>query len=570
MGSLRSPCVVTCLVALFAGCSASESHETGASRDAGSDVERDASDNGRTETGPRDASSKRDSGGAVRDDAPDHADASTLTGVKVSSGTFLVEYATSDDYAIVYDAAFDVLAVSPTGSTTQIVAGAAVPWLYSPSGSSWSTVVPYGLGGTLEDGSPVPLVDATLYVWSRALGSTQIATQSNGPLSVSLDGSYVIYTDSADVSGSTGNIGISGTDGSGAMDLVTGVLIDDLSEACSPWAVFDGDYAIVEYCKAGEAGTPSGYSMSTFKRGTAGWVEALVVDSLQNSIADKVGLNLASAPFGASSTVSIQGLASATQIPLSSSFGAPANGSPYIYLSNESTFVLFTQASGALGKATIASPATPGSPAPTLSTIASPGDVSGFYLMSPDEKWDVDYAGALDSASGYPTSLTLRNVGTGSATSVVAPGSSPAECVGFTSESSMLLYIDSLTSMVSPQAGSLWTGRLHTLSVTGGAPLTIVDTPSVYTAVSLGGTRIAYDANLVTTPGDGLIDVTSADLYVADATVASTGTLIATGASYNWSSTADNKYLFYSINSAPSGDGGTFASAQGLYVVTLP
>ena len=103
----------------------------------------------------------------------------------------------------------------------------------------------------------------------------------------------------------------------------------------------------------------------------------------------------------------------------------------------------------------------------------------------------------------------------------------------------------------------------------------------MWVATPIAGTGLLYNQNfkptvgsiptLTTMPNGGA----SADIYVADASKASAGTLFITGADseeQNLYLTSDKKTLFYTFSQLTTGDGGAIepAKGDGLYVVAVP
>jgi hypothetical protein len=191
------------------------------------------------------------------------------------------------------------------------------------------------------------------------------------------------------------------------------------------------------------------------------------------------------------------------------------------------------------------------------------------------------------SGNVAPTTLNVRNLSTGTAVPVVT--SAYAATFGadysFTTDGKYLLYSTDLTTvtMASGQGGSV--GTLYSFPLAGtsaSAALGIVPTSSakVWSAAPLTGSKIVYNQNFKVLTGNyGILSflpngAASADLYIADASQASPGTLLVTGADASdyFYTTKDKSKLFYSFSRIALGDANSTVAAagDGIYVVAVP
>jgi len=488
---------------------------------------------------------------------------------------------TSDDYLVYFDAKNGVSATDITGTVTQIAPG--------PTTDGGIGPIVAGIGGdivailtdytTQTVSGVVQPVAGTLSIWSHTLGSLrQVATGSTGILAIAPSSSYVVYTDGSDPTGKKGNIGVVSGTAAGATDLAKSVVIDITSTTCSPWATVDAQYVVTSTCALDDGGnlTPAirswngAASWSSVVLATGGGVSSPYESGAVNFVTDTIGddvLTLSGTPTVA---LSAHGITSATALPILASFAAPTSGTEFFYLSHASTFAVFTQSTGELGLATFATP----SSTPVVKTLSTQA-VLGVQTVSPDEKWDVDYGTAVDTSTGAPTSLNLRNLSTGAATALIVSGSGLATTFGgvnaFTTDSSYVVYSTDL-KVVGTEAS---TGTLFTASVANGAINQIVTNTSVWNASPLTGTNLVYSQNYLpnTTVTDLPNGAATADIYTVAAGGSGPGTLVVAGADapdYFWV-THDKSHMFFTFSQLRTVDGGFgLFNTDGLYSIALP
>jgi hypothetical protein len=422
----------------------------------------------------------------------------------------------------------------------------------------------------------------TLSVWSKTLGTLKpVATNAWGVMNVASDSSYFVLLDQEAADVTHGNIAVAAADGTGLTDVVTDVATDLISATtCAPWAAFDGAYLVTSSCPFQDAGTGqaqiasftgTGWATRTVLATSAGPSSPYVAPQVVNFTTDTIGDNVLT--LNGAGDLFSQGIASTTQTALAP-FGTPTGGSELFYLSTKSQFALFTDATGALQKATYASPAS----VPTVDSapLAAAGTVLGVAAISPDENYDVDFD-SLGTAAGLsiPTSLNLRNIQTGAVTSLATDLS---YTFAFTDDGSYVIYSANLVPVTGVTG---LTGTLQAANVSTGAINVQVGGTSatVWDAAPLSGTGIIYNQNykpFTNVPSGFTVPngSASADIYIADATAASPGTLLVTGADApaGFYVTSDKKHLFYSFTQLVTGDGGTvvLANGDGLYSIAIP
>ncbi len=276
----------------------------------------------------------------------------------------------------------------------------------------------------------------TLAVWSKALGTLKtLGSAAFGPLNVAPDSSSIVYADHCDADATKGNIAVVGADGTGSVDILTNVVIDETSTTCAPFVLYSGSYLVVSYCQLSDAGVAGNPQIASFD-GKNSWNKTVLVTNAGpsspfvapgsiNVTVDTLGDNVLTVGGGTgdggTTGLYSQGTASATPRTSLSPFGVPTNsdgtGDEFFYLSTKSAFALFTGADGSLQKATYSSPTS----VPTVDStpLAPAGSVLGVAAISAKEDYELDYDTPLSTTIGVPTSLYLRNLATGTAVQLV-------------------------------------------------------------------------------------------------------------------------------------------------------
>jgi len=588
------------LAPLAAGCGSNSSSGTGDSGgkpDTGV-THHDAGVSNDTGTPKHDTGTPKHDTGVPSQDTGTGGDAGTITvtpapGSKmIASGIIQVLGKTNDDYLVFYDATQGVSVADKTGTVTQIAKG--------PPDGGLGPNFAYALGNfvfftvnytTHSVSGQTELLSGDLMVWSHTLGTaTKLASKAVGQAYIATDSSYIAYLDNATgATGTYGNLGVVAAADiatTGGTDVLTDIVIDTSSTTCAPIAEFSKTTLVASACQQIDGGnsppTVTAFSGAawtpTVLLASAGPVNISAFPGALNFAVDTAGVNALVLGSGASAQLSVVGLGGTGLTSLLTPFGAIANGTPYFYLSNASAFALFTEPSGAFGKATITGqdPTT----ATVTTLVPATSKVFGVAGISPDEKYDVDYNTALDSSTGSPSTLNLRNIATGTSVPLLnnAIGNVFGSTNTFTADSSYVVFTGDLTAVPQANGGIASVGSLQTAAVATGTINTLVPASGkVWDSESLaGGTKLLYNQNYVTGPtlSTGALPNggATADLYTADAAMASPGTLFITGADANYYATSDGKSVFYSFTQLAAGDGGTASvvAGDGVYVVALP
>jgi hypothetical protein len=134
---------------------------------------------------------------------------------------------------------------------------------------------------------------------------------------------------------------------------------------------------------------------------------------------------------------------------------------------------------------------------------------------------------------------------------------SPVFPLGFTADGTYVMFSSHLVSngiMSGLNQGSV--GDLRSAQLKAGTTPVVVDSQlTVWNATGTHGTKIVYNTNYNGMVPYAINGTASADLYNADASQASTGTLIITGADANYYLTADKTHLIYSLSAGAMSDG---------------
>jgi fibronectin-binding autotransporter adhesin len=585
------------LASLVAGCSSSSGAPVttdGGTSDTGI-VHHDAAtnDGGTKDTGAKSdavADATKDSG-MVTPPTDGGTGVTVPAGAKsIASGIIDARFMTTDDYIVYFDATGGISASDIAGNVTQIAPGPTTdggigPALANQGGSNIVAVFTDYTTKTVD--SETEIVEGTLSIWSHTLGTLkQIATHSTGAIAIANDGSYVAYSDSSNATGTTGNIGIVAGDGTGAVDVATSVSLDLTAAVCFPFGLFDGKVAVLSTCAVTDAGL--GSPSITAYNGAAAWAPTVLTatagpSSLNaagelvaiNEAADTVGGNALIVTPAAGTSLSSIPVGGGAPTSLTSMFGAPSGGQSSFYITPDGTAAYFTNTDGSYGKSTFA---TPGG-LPTTKTLAAAGSVFGVQVFSSDGKYDVDYGTASDATTMQPTSLNVRDLSTGTAKALIQSGSSIASTFGtvngFTADNSYVIFTADLKAVGS--TGDATAGNLQVAPVTTGVAVSINPSQSVWNANPLTGTKLIYNVNYIPNPDFTMLPngAATADMYIADATVAGPGTLLISGAdapNYFYV-TADKKHMFFTFTVLALPEGGNTGvpvNGDGLYSIALP
>jgi hypothetical protein len=594
---------VALLAPLAAGCSSSSSPETvgdGGTKDTGT-THPDTGMMTKPDTGmkPGKDSGTKDTG------TPDTSmttgmDASAgpvpaAGSVPISKGFIDVIGKTDDDYIIFQDSKGNTSASDIAGTVTQILAGsdsATAPGVFVVGKfvEIFENYTTKSVSGNTE------YVSGDLYLWSHALGTPTLVAHDASPQTyISADSSLLMYMDAVQgTAGTYGNIGVVATNAlaAGGTNLLTNVVVDLDSTTCLPFGEFDGQVLVVSTCANGDGG-PGNPTVTAFN-GASAWASTVLATNAGvsdlfattgaavNFATDTAGLNALTLNNATPGMLSIETLGAAGKTPLTSNYGVLTGGAASFYLSTTSSFALFTEASGVLGKATLATPADPTTATITAYAGADGGTnaIYGLGGVSPNEQYEIDYNTPLDSSIGAPASLFVRSIATGVGFQLVSNkvGFGFGGVNSWTADSAYVIFTDTLTSVpaVGGAAGSV--GTLKSGNVTTGAVNELVADPHVWDSATLGGTNILYNQNYIPTTitlasGATLPNgAAAADLYVADASMASQGTIVQPGADATYYVTSDKTHVFYSITQFAIGDGGLLIplANDGVYALTIP
>ena len=507
-----------------------------------------------------------------------------------------VEGLTTDGYIIFFDATNGISAVGTTGAPVQIAPGPTTdggigPVIAGISGNIVGILTDYTTKTVMGTAQPV---EGTLSIWSHTQTGgvlKQIATNATGFLSIATDSSFATYIDGANPAATVGNIGVVSGAGTNPTDFVTGVAIDTTAATCAPWATTTHDAVVASTCTVVDGGgdlgptiasyTGTGYATKTVfsTDGTPSFLGSATAPETFNFGTDTLGDNvITSYKVGTTVTLGVQGITSTSPTVLQTPFTAPVSGAntgtSFYYLSQASTYAIWTEPSAVLGIAKFASP----SSTPTISTLST-DTVLGVQGISPDDNWILDYGTAVDPTTSAPTSLRLRSTSTGTATPLLT-GNGTVSGFGagnsFTGDSKYAIYT---TDLKANAVGT--TGTLNTAATATGTINKIVTNQTVWLASPLaGGDNIIYNQNYIvntnTSSAFGGADINglaSGDIYVVSASGAGPGTLVASGADAPEDAlyaTADG-HLFITYTTLVNGDGGfEQCASNGLYVMTLP
>ena len=365
-----------------------------------------------------------------------------------------------------------------------------------------------------------------LSVWTAANGVKAIAMTSNAfanTVAVSPDGSRILYFDGVDAARTSGNLFISGTDGTGQTQLASSVALNNTS--CAPALAFGGNAAAAAaYCIAvppppppdggttdggttdgatSDGGTTDGATSdgggardgsdagssdtATPDTGTAdgaspdsGPTPMAMVQSFRaptwtpTTLATGVNPRVAVAPTGTAVLVSAP--AGLTGYPIAGGASMlidPAGG--FGAFTNDGLSVLYTTPANELKRASL--------PTPTPITLATSG-FAGFRSKSPDEKWVLGYTmpGArADVGDLYLASTMTPGTPTTLNTDLTAGlfGSD-----GFTADSTHAIYYTDIAAGV---------GNFFALPTSGGMPKAL--STNVWLHYAATGSKVVFNDN---------------------------------------------------------------------------
>lgn len=404
----------------------------------------------------------------------------------------------------------------------------------------WEDVKP---GGTQEVGK--------LSTWTLAGGLKSITIKSNAAsgFGATTDGSKILFSQTTDPTGMTGDIMGAAVDGTGAVALVTGVDIGD--GTCTPEIGFaGGTKPVVATCASAppDGGTPAAtvksfdaaFAATAFSyAGLNFWATDTAADKLMvgNASQTEVG------PFdGSTANVVID-----TKSVLSG-FG---------YMKKDGATVLYSTAANDLWTA----PSAGGTPV----QLEASG-VKYFRSLSPDDNYMI-YSTNLD-AKQFGSNLFLQPTTTGTATTLVSTTKGAlfgrVSTDDFTADSKYVLYIDNVDN-------SADVGDLYYAPVTGGAGKKV--TTLEWLNLSATGSKIVYNDNCTGCGVNsnqqviGVADIQSIDLGASTPTP----TTLQKGADPEiYISAPKDRVIFTYSQNVPADDGGTLANGNGLYSIAVP
>jgi len=489
--------------------------------DGGVRIDAPGADSGRTS--PYDAGVASADSGIVPDDAPagcapvtepDAASAGTPVGTLLAPGNALsARGVTSDSYEIFSDdAALQLYAVPIAGGPPQPIVALGSKFWVTVVGQvvfAWSNVTSANVGA--------------LTVWSSSKGPHAIAPASFGILGASSsDGSQILYVANVDAGGDTGDVYVSGTDGSSATKLLGGQQLG----GCYPQLGFVGSYAVASHCDVARGAGPS-TTMSSFK--SPGWARIdLVTDAENQWSADTAGTMILVSTGGGILTVPVGGGAPKTIDSTGFLGQLIAGGKTAIY----------STTSGVLRS----------SPTATPSPMTLASSVGGFYDVSPDQSKVLYYANSSSAGTdAYLAAATTPGSGHAltTATDVVVNGDA------FTADSTYALYSTSMDMCTGASAFSAF-------SVSGSAAVVLGH--SVWGDWAATGAKVIFNDNYTATGGPRF---GRADLESVNLATGSTPSRIVAGADAVVDLTPARDQIIYSWSLVPG-------ALAGLYVTPVP
>jgi len=527
-----------------------------------------AGSDGATSDGATSDGTTSDGGGTdgESDGGPDGGASAQLV---IPGANLVLSGVTTDDHVVYYDGTTQTYFAQPLG-------GGAATTIYAAPASAYAG---YGVvsGNVAFGWSWNSAYIGTLVAWSP--GMSQGATLTTTGLAyiydtewASDDGKHVAYVENTSSDATVGSIYGANIDGSGATLLVSNVDIASSYQgnlpACFPRLVFRGDYAVLSYCTAEDAGlAPVLQSFSVAN----GWAPAADIPSWVHSrqyypadwaqftypfAVDPDGTQIAGA-----TTASGNG---ALQIfPIDGGPGTVVD--PSVQLAPTLSFagstqdpwaVLYNNDAGALMRANASSP--------TPQTLVDAG-VNYFNGLSTDGKWLLASSGL--NPLGWFSDLSLVSTQTPGAPALVAssaqydasPVSStnifrPSGPRGFTSDSS---YALAMTNLQRDRENG-WVGELTAVPVAPPYTPTHLGKGVVLAYLPAHGSKVVVADNFVDSDGGS---VPTADIDEVDPASGGASVNIVQGVNGNALVTHDLSRVVYVMS------GG---AAPGIYASRLP
>jgi hypothetical protein len=482
------------------------------------------------------------------------------SGTQIASGGIILIGVTSDNHAV-YETDGGMVNVIPlAGGTPTTIATSNDRVLVSGS------VVLFWTGA-----DPV----APLSVWTAANGAKVIGAMTNASASrvaVSPDGTRMLYFDGVETTRRSGNLFISGTDGTGQTQLAASVALN--IAGCAPALAFGGNAAAAAaYCLAAppptdggttDGGTNDGAATdgaatdaASSDTGTAdtanpdapttdgaspdaGPVPMAMVQSFRGpswtatTLASGVNPRVAVAPTG--TTVLVSAPAGLLAYPIE---GGPATtidpAGGFGMFTNDGTSVLYTTPTNALKRATA------GSPSLELATTG----FAGFRSKSPDEKWVLGYVSVgarADVGDLYLASTTVPGTPT-TLSADLAAGLFGSD--GFTADSSHALYYTDIANGV---------GNFFAVTPAGGTPVAL--STNVWLHYAATGAKVVFNDNYNQDTG-------TADIRVADTAQTGPATVVVSLAGSDFFMAGTKDKIVYTWNYLAG-------SMAGLWVTPVP
>jgi hypothetical protein len=420
---------------------------------------------------------------------------------------------TSDGYAIYSDDAASQLYAVPIagGAPRSIVALGSKFWvtLVDQVVFAWSNVTDANVGA--------------LTVWSSAQGSHAISSASFGILgTTSPNGTQILYVANVDPQGSTGDVYVAGTDGTGATRLLQGQQLT----GCFPQLGFAGSYAIASHCDVARGDGPS-TTITSFR--SPAWTRADLIGSAANTwSADTAGTMVLVSTNGGVIVVPIGG-GPGTTIDTAGFMGQLiAGGQTAVYSTTSNT----------LRRSSTTTPS-PTTLAPTF---------GGFYAISPAQRSVLYYQNSTPTGTDVYLASTVTP-GTSIAVSTVPNGSVNGD--PFTADSSFALYSTS-SDVCSGSA------TFNAFSVDGNASALLGH--DVWGDWSATGAKVIFNDNYVATGG---LRFGRADIESVDLATGTTPTRVVSQADAVIDLTPARDQMIYSWSVQP----GVLA---GLYITPIP
>jgi hypothetical protein len=510
-------------------------------------------------------------GGGTDAEAGDRgtSDGGVATRVLVPGSNLILFGVTRDDYAIYCDASSQTYYAQPLGSGSRATISTSPPSL---SPGCYGAVI----GNVAFVWSWNSQYVGTATVWSSGMSQGVPLTTSGlayyyQTLWASDDGKHVAYVQTTSADSTVSSIYGANVDGTGATLLVSSIDTNDAYQgnlpACFPRLVFRGDYAVLSYCTAADAGlTPELRSFSI----SGGWAPAAVVpnwiDSLQYYPADWAQFTF---PFavdpdgGRIAAASASSGNGALQIfPIDGGSGTVVD--PNVLQAPSLSFagsvqnpwsILYNNDAGALRQASADNP---------MPQILVDAGVNYFNGFSADGKWML--VSSARNVHGWFSDLSLVSTQSPGApvlvvssseydASPVAASSLPTNATrGFTTDSAYALAMTNLQINHENQ----WIGELRSTPVAPPYVSKPLGNGFIVAYVPLRGSKVLVGDNFEDTDGGSSPSV---DLDEVDPASDGGAVNIARG---TWGAAAPSSDLTQVVYTVVAG------AAPGIYVSTLP